>query len=122
MDAVAIIIALITALLAGGGLGGLISALVARRKVPSEIRNNVADAERKEAEATDIITRAAGQVTQMMEVRICLLQKEVDELRRQVEELQVLFDTVLAGAHVLFTQVIELNGQPKYTPPERRKK
>jgi len=43
-------------------------------------------------------------------------EREISELRTAVEQ----FEQVLTGAHVLYEQVVELNGQPKYKPPERR--
>lgn len=123
MDGWTFALTLVTAVLAGGGIGGIILALIARKKAKSEIAVNESEAEKKEAEASEIITRAAGQAIQFMENRICTLQREVDALKVQVDELQEMFDSVLAGAHVLHAQIVdELHATPKWKPPERRGK
>jgi hypothetical protein len=123
MDAGEFVLTLITGVLTGGGIGGIILALIARRKAKSEIAVNESDAEKKEAETSEIITRAAGQAIQFMENRICTLQREVDALKTQVDELQDLFDSVVAGAKILHAQIVdELHATPKWNPPERRKR
>ena len=146
MDGWTFVLTLITGVLTGGGIGGIILALNARRKAKSEIAaneaeasNKNAEAEKKEAETSEIITRAAGAVAQMLEVQLCALRNEVDQLRaenaalrqvqakheREISELQAMceqFDEVLTGAHELYSQVVELNHTPKYKPPERRTK
>lgn len=149
MDIGAVIVGLVSALF-GGGIASLIMVFIARRKAPSEIAINEAEAVRKEAEAAEIINRASkeaidwmkGRLTDLrgeistlqkdnseLRVEVCGLQKENSELRRvqekqqdEIIELQEMFDVVLAGAHVLHDQVVEMNGKPKYTPPERRKR
>jgi ABC-type phosphate transport system auxiliary subunit len=60
------------------------------------------------------------------------LRKENAELRdvqqrhaQQIVELQALveqFEQVLIGAHLLYDQVVEAKIEPKYKPPERRRK
>ena len=129
MDGWTFALTLITAVLTGGGLGSLILAMVSRRKAKSEIAEN-------EAEATEIITRAAGEAVKLMQSQLCEMGKRIDVLtveneqlrkvqakhEKEITELQDLFDVVLAGAHILHAQVVELNGTPKYKPPERRKR
>lgn len=136
MDGWTFALTILAAVLGGGGLGTLILAIVSRRKASSEIAVNEQEAEKKEAEASEIITRAAGEAIKWMQSRLCELRAEVDALRvanvelrkgqdrqqGEINELQEMFDVVLAGAHVLHDQVVELNGTPKYKPPERRKK
>jgi len=141
-----IVLAIISATLAGGGVGGLITALVAGRKMTSEIKLTEADVEKKEAETAEIITRAAQTAAQLLEEQLKNLRVENAGLRcdiqalreenvvlRDVQDKQSVelldlravvdkFDEVLAGAHVLYGQVVELNGRPKYKPPERRKR
>ena len=141
----------VAAALAGGGVAGLITALNARRKTPSEIQVNEAEADRRDAETAHIITQAAGAAANLIREQLDRLQtensairtknaalecemqtlrdenakllivqekheREISELRTAVEQ----FEQVLTGAHVLYEQVVELNGQPKYKPPERR--
>lgn len=136
MDGWTFALTVLTAVFTGGGLGGIILALVSRRKAKSEIKEN-------EAETTEIITRAAGEAVKLMQSQLCKLEAEVETLRaenvelkqtheemrqtqarheKEITELQDMFDVVLAGAHVLHAQVVELNGTPKYKPPERRKR
>jgi hypothetical protein len=50
------------------------------------------------------------------------LQNENILLRADHERLAEEFERVLHGARVLHDQVIELNGEPKYKPPDRRHK
>ena len=129
MDGWTFALTLITAVLTGGGIGSIILALVSRRKAKSEIKEN-------EAETTEIITRAAGEAVILMQSQLCEMGKRIDALtaeneqlratqarhEKEITELQDMFDVVLAGAHVLHAQVVELNGTPKYKPPERRRK
>jgi hypothetical protein len=139
-------LAIVSATLAGGGMGGLITALVSGRKATSEIKLTEADAEKTEAETAEIITRAAQTAAQLLEGQLKNLRTENAGLRcdiqalrdenislrevqaRQSQELLELraavdkFDEVIAGAHILYEQVVEMNGEPKYKPPERRKR
>ena len=143
-------ITLLAALLAGGGIASLINALVARRKAGSEIKHTDAGTGKTEAETTDIIVRAAGSAVELvrkeLEKQIQGVSDENGKLRcelnalraenatlreiqgrhdKEILELQAIverFDEVLGGAHVLYDQVVELHGEPKYKPPERRKK
>lgn len=141
------IVAMAAALLTSAGIGGIIAAWIntkiASRKVPSEIKKT-------EAETADILVEAAGAavklVTQELEKKISnvttentALRCELSELRsenaalrdvqnrheKEIGELQAIaekFEEVLGGAHILYDQVVELQGTPKYKPPERRKK
>jgi peptidoglycan hydrolase CwlO-like protein len=117
METAGVITAVLAALFAGGGLGGLINALVARRK--------------SKAETADIITHAAAEVTKILNAQICQMDKRIQELQSQlesaekrIEELETMceqFDEVLTGAHVLHDQIVkELHATPKWKPPERR--
>lgn len=109
-----------------------------------------AEAAKADAETADIIVKAAGNalilVKQEFERQInglnsanSTLSCEIEALKsenialrgvqqrheQEITELQKIaeqFDEVLSGAHILFDQVVALNGQPKYKPPERRKK
>jgi hypothetical protein len=136
MDFWTFVLTLITGVLTGGGIGGIILALIARRKAKSEIAVNENEADKKEAETTEIITRAAGEAVKLMQSQLCEMGKQIEALQvensalrtvqakheKEITELQELFDVVLAGAHLLHDQVVELNGTPKYKPPERRKR
>lgn len=146
MSTAEIILAVLGLLLAGGGIAGVINALVSKIKAKGEIKNMAADTEKKEAETAEIITRAAGAAAQLLEKQLVKLQDENQvlsckltalenentELRnvqaRHEKEITVLqsiaekFDEVLGGAHTLYDQVVELHGEPKYKPPERRKR
>jgi predicted RNase H-like nuclease (RuvC/YqgF family) len=139
---------LVDILLAVGGFGGvaaLIYALIARRKAPAEIKviektakKADAEADKADAEASEIVTRAMKQLQESLGKQICDLQAENRLLRFELTEMRAVqakhegeiahlnamceqFDEVLTGAHVLFGQVVELNGVPKWKPPERRK-
>ena len=138
------IIGAAAAILGGGGLAAILNWINSHKKVKSEIAFTEADTEKKEAETTEIITRAAGAAAEMlsqqlkslraenvtMHCEIEALQKENKSLKdvqqkheQKIIELQALveqFDQVLSGAHTLYDQVIEMNGQPKYKPPARR--
>jgi chromosome segregation ATPase len=143
MDFWTFALTLITGVLTGGGIGGIILAINARRKARSEIavneaeaENKEADAEKKQAETSEIITRAAGEAVKLLQSQLCEMGKRIDALttenehlretqarhEKEITELQDLFDVVLAGAHILHAQVVELHGEPKYKPPERRKR
>jgi hypothetical protein len=139
------ILAIISAALAGGGIGSLVTALIASRKAPSEIKLTQAETEKREAETAEIITRAAQTAAQILESQLENLRTENAGLRCDIQALRAenvalskvqkqqsqelfdlriaveKFDIVLAGAHLLYEQVIEMNGVPKYEPPERRK-
>lgn len=129
------VVGIVVSLATGGGVAALISAVSSRRKVRSEIAVNLAEAEKKEAEATEIINKAAGVAVGMLQGELCRYQKENEAMRaeiealqkgqaeheRQIAALQMMFDEVLTGAHTLFEQVVELRGEPRYRPPERRK-
>lgn len=145
-----LIVTIIVAFLTGGGIAGLLNALNARRKAPSEINSTDAGTEKIEAETANILVNAAGTMVALvkkeLEVQIKkvsaengLLKCEVTELRSENEALRgvqqrheteinklqkvvEMFDEVLNGAHLLYSQVVELNGKPVYKPPERRKK
>lgn len=118
-------VTVLVAFLTGGGIAGLISAIVSWRKSGPE-------REKTEAEAADIIARAATEVTKNMEKRLCAMQNEIDQLREEnkalkeeVAELREMceqFDDVLSGAHALYDQLVENHHKPRYKPPERRKK
>lgn len=144
------IITLLVAGLLGGGGAAWLTAWNARRKASSEINVNDAEANKKEAETADILIKAAGAAVTLLkkelEEQIGKVSAENSALRCQVAELRTentslrdvqqrheheigelkaiaeKFEEVLGGAHMLYDQVIELNGAPKYKPPERRKK
>lgn len=144
------IITLLVAGLLGGGGAAWLTAWNARRKASSEIKVNESDANKKEAETAEILVNVAKKavilVKEELEEQIgkvsaenSALRCEVAELKNEnaalrdiqqrheteISELQVIagkFEEVLGGAHMLYDQVIELNGAPLYKPPERRKK
>jgi len=139
------IIGAAAAILGGGGLAAIFNWLNSRKKVKSEIAFTEADTEKKEAETTEIITRAAGAAAEMLSQQLKILRSEnatmhceIEALQKENKLLKVVqqkheqkiidlqaiaeqFDQVLDGAHTLYGQVIELNGEPKYKPPARRK-
>jgi hypothetical protein len=148
-DWLQVILVLSATLVGAGGVAGIITALIARRKAASEIQKtnsevdvNKAEVEKKEAETAEIITRAAGAAAELlsaqletlkaenetMRCQILAMQKENSALKdiqeqqgQKITELQSIaeqFDQVLAGALVLYDQVVELNAEPKYEPPK----
>lgn len=123
------LIPILVAALTGGGVAAILNALNARRKAGSEIKVTEADAGKKEAETADIITNAAGKAAEILSKQICKLaaenetmQKEIEDLKQRIIELEERFDEVLTGAHVLYEQVVSNGLDPKYKPPERRKR
>ncbi len=148
-DWVQVILVLSATLVGAGGVAGIITALIARRKASSEIQKtnseidvNKAEVEKKEAETAEIITRAAGAAAELLSAQLETLKAENETMRCEIQalkkensalkdiqeqqglkisELQSIaeqFDQVLAGALVLYDQVVELNAEPKYEPPK----
>ena len=152
-----LIITVVVAFLTGGGIAGLVNALIARRKAPGEIQSIAAGTEKTEAETADILVKIAGQVVMLVkaefEKKIQNMENEMGKLRnengslhsemgtmrqenmalrdvqlrheQEISELQAIvakFEEVLGGAHILYDQVVELKGIPKYQPPARRKR
>jgi ribosome-binding ATPase YchF (GTP1/OBG family) len=141
-----LVVTIVVAMLAGGGIAGLINALNARKKAKSEIKNTEAVTEKTEAETTDLIVKTAAGVLVLVKDELKSIKDENTALRcevtewktkyadvvnvqqrheQEIAELQKIaeqFDEVLGGAHVLYDQVVELKAEPKYKPPERRKK
>jgi len=149
-EAVTAILTILGSLLAGGGAAAIINAWNARRKAPSEIKVNDAGAEKIEAETAGLLIKAAAEALKLVKEELegqiknirsenSSLRCEVTELKSENAELEKVqkrheyeigelqkiadkFDEVLGGAHTLYDQVIDMDGTPKYKPPERRKK
>ena len=152
-DWVQIVLVLSATLVGAGGIAGIITALIARRKASSEIQKtnseidvNKAEVEKKEAETAEIITRAAGAAAELLSAQLESLKAENETMRceiqalkkentalkdiqeqqgQKISELQSIaeqFDQVLAGAQVLYDQVVGLNAEPKYQPPKAEAK
>jgi cell division protein FtsB len=141
-DWVQIVLVLSATLVGAGGAAGVITALATRRKASSEIDVNKAEVDKKEAETAEIITRAAGAAAELLSAQLETLKAENETMRceiqalkkensalkviqeqqgQKISELQSIaeqFDQVLAGALVLYDQVVELNAEPKYQPPK----
>ena len=133
------IVSIVGGLVIGSGMASMIVALIAMYKARSERKKTIADADLVEAETTEkyqlIADRAADRAlklddrikhlestVQQQQLEIGALQCENQLLRTDHQKLADDFDHVLIGAHMLHDQVIEMNGEPRYEPPERRKK
>lgn len=103
-------------------------------------------ARKDRAEATDLITKAALNLVEPQNVRIREMSIKIDEQEAEIAELRtenaVLFrrveaseritaeiervldefERLLAGAHLLHNQVIDLNATPIFVPPDRRRR
>lgn len=77
-----LLLAIVVAL-AGGGLAGLVTAMAARRKAPSEISVNEAEADRKDAETAHIITQAAGAAATLLKDQLDRVQAENRLIRQE---------------------------------------
>ncbi len=105
----------------------------------------VLGARKSRAEAADLVTKAALTLVEPQNVRIREMAVRIEEQETEIAELKtenmVLFrrigaaeqinkelervldefDRLLAGAHRLHNQVIDLNAVPVFVPPDRRK-
>lgn len=126
-------------LLALGGISSLIGAFIVLSKARGERSKLGADTRLVEADTAQIYQKIADRAAeralkldervQQLETQVDAQQKTIEilqcenvSLRADHEKLAEEFERVLRGAHVLHDQVIELNGEPKYKPPNRRKK
>jgi len=94
-DWLQVILALSATLVGAGGIAGIITALIAKRKATSEIQKtnseidvNKAEVERKEAETAEIITRAAGAAAELLSVQLATLKAENETMRCEIQALK----------------------------------
>jgi hypothetical protein len=94
-DWLQVILVLSATLVGAGGVAGIITALIARRKAASEIQKtnseidvNKAEVEKKEAETAEIITRAAGAAAELLSYQLATLKAENETMRCEIQALQ----------------------------------
>lgn len=114
-----IVIALITA------SPGIIALILQYKKQKAETDKTNAEKETEEADAADKIKKAALEMMGIYKAEFDDMKKKISELETKLKEIEKLLKKemnekhiIIKGSWILYNQVKDQGGTPKYVPPE----